>query len=86
MKIQFGALLLATLVLAGCENPNKAAAVDANGQPVATNVVPKRKCDASTGSRMGNCSDQASPDVAGTSGDGYKMSTFGKATQASSPF
>ena len=72
MKIQFGVLLLATLVLAGCENPQKAATTDANGQTVTTAAAHKKKCDATTGSRMGNCSDKGAPDVQGASGDDYR--------------
>jgi len=88
MKIQFGALLLATLVLAGCENPQKAATTDANGQAVATSAAPKKKCDATTGSRMGNCSDQGAPDVQGSSGDDYRRasSTLSNAAHQSAPF
>ncbi len=73
MKIQFGALLVATLVLTGCESPPKTAAAD--GQPVvASTTVAKKKCDATTGSRMNDCRDQGAPEVQGVSGDDYRRS------------
>lgn len=90
MKIQFGALLVATLVLAGCENPSsKAADGQASAsQPTATaQATPKKRCGSSTGSRLGSC-DEGSPDVQGSSGDDFRRSssTFNNTAPQHAPF
>ncbi len=80
MKMKFGALLVVTVILAGCEAPPKAA--DAGNKAADTasaTSTPKRKCTPSTGSRMGSC-DGSTPDVTGANGDNYRDANMNRGT------
>ena len=71
MKMGLGAALAAVLFVAGCAAPQPdskqvAAAGTDQSQP-----APKKKCSASTGSRLGSC-DGSTPDVQGEGGDAYR--------------
>ena len=69
MQLRLGAALIAAMALAGCASPP---AANADRQAVASGDQAKKKCDAMTGSRMGNCRDAGAPEVQAVGGDDYR--------------